>query len=228
MSQSPKKRPPVRRVVTQTEPVEAAKEEEYYLPDEPQSRQQPQSRKELRSSQAPPRTSRGDHPQYEDEYQRGRRDYPRGGANYRPRSVAPRRDPFPIILGALMGALIVGLVAVVFLLVSRSNGGITTPNTSTSSSNSNSSANTVPTLASAGNQPTQQSSSSGSTPPRMPLADFKALYDDPAKRPLVIDVRAQDAYETGHIKGSFSAPESDIDALAVKIPKDKLVVAYCQ
>jgi rhodanese-related sulfurtransferase len=64
----------------------------------------------------------------------------------------------------------------------------------------------------------------------MPLADFKALYDDPAKRPLIIDVRASQAFSEGHILGAVSMPESDIDVLVSsgKIPKDQLVVAYCQ
>ena len=62
----------------------------------------------------------------------------------------------------------------------------------------------------------------------MPLADFKALYDDPAKRPLIIDVRAKEAFDAGHIKGAESWPESDIDATNVKLPKDRLILAYCQ
>ncbi len=217
MSQVPKRRPPIRKVVSQVEPVEEPvdelaeepEEEEEYFPAEETNR---------------PR-GRRNYSQYEDDYPRGRRDYPRDGGDYRSRSVAPRRDPFPIIIGAMVGALMVGLVVIVYLLASRSGGGTTT---TTTSSNPSSLANTVPTLNSTDNQPASQASPSGSPPPRMPLADFKALYDDPAKRPLVIDVRAKDAYETGHIKGAFSAPESDIDALVVKIPKDKLVIAYCQ
>jgi WD40 repeat protein/thiol-disulfide isomerase/thioredoxin len=67
-------------------------------------------------------------------------------------------------------------------------------------------------------------------PPRIPLVEFKALYDDPAQRAnmLIIDVRAKESYDAGHIKGSESWPESDIDATVVKLPKDKLIVAYCQ
>jgi len=64
--------------------------------------------------------------------------------------------------------------------------------------------------------------------PRMPLADFKALYDDPAKRPLIIDVRAKEAFDAGHIKGAESFPESDVDTRVGELPKDKLIVAYCQ
>ncbi|MFL5734203.1 MAG: redoxin domain-containing protein [Chloroflexia bacterium] len=64
--------------------------------------------------------------------------------------------------------------------------------------------------------------------PRMPLDDFKKLYDDPAKRPLIIDVRAKEAYDAGHIEGAISFPESDVDTRIGELPKDKLVVAYCQ
>ena len=64
--------------------------------------------------------------------------------------------------------------------------------------------------------------------PRMALADFKALYDDPAKRPLIIDVRAKENYDQGHITGAINIPESDLDARVKEVPKDKLVIAYCQ
>jgi rhodanese-related sulfurtransferase len=62
----------------------------------------------------------------------------------------------------------------------------------------------------------------------MTLEDFKKLYDDPAKRPIIIDVRAKETYDAGHIKGAISFPESDIDTRVGELPKDKLVVAYCQ
>jgi len=62
----------------------------------------------------------------------------------------------------------------------------------------------------------------------MTLEEFMTLYNDPAKRPLIIDVRAKDIYDQGHIKGAESWPEADIDARVVKLPKDKLIVAYCQ
>jgi rhodanese-related sulfurtransferase len=65
-------------------------------------------------------------------------------------------------------------------------------------------------------------------PPRMPLETFKALYDDPAKRPLIIDVRSAETYDSGHIAGAISFPEADVDARIAELPKDKLIVAYCQ
>ncbi len=68
----------------------------------------------------------------------------------------------------------------------------------------------------------------GDSPPRMSLEAFKALYDDPAKRPLIIDVRAAETYSSGHIAGAISFPEADVDARIAELPKDKLIVAYCQ
>jgi hypothetical protein len=66
------------------------------------------------------------------------------------------------------------------------------------------------------------------TPPRMPLTEFKALYDDPDQRPLIIDVRTAETYSNGHIAGAISFPESDVDARIAELPKDKLIIAYCQ
>jgi thiol-disulfide isomerase/thioredoxin len=65
-------------------------------------------------------------------------------------------------------------------------------------------------------------------PPRMPLEEFKALYDDPATRPLILDVRAKEAYDEGHIAGAVSFPEADVDTRVSELPKDRLIIAYCQ
>lgn len=64
--------------------------------------------------------------------------------------------------------------------------------------------------------------------PRMDIKDFKALYDDPAKRPLIVDVRAKAAYDQGHIRGAINIPEADLATRVNEFPKDKLVIAYCQ
>lgn len=44
---------------------------------------------------------------------------------------------------------------------------------------------------------------------------------------LIIDTRAKEAFDQGHIKGAESWPEAEIAARVVKLPKDKLIVAYC-
>ncbi len=87
-------------------------------------------------------------------------------------------------------------------------------------------------------QPGQPTTAAGAQPgnpeptvedaPRMPLAEFKKLYDDPAKRPIIVDVRPKTAYDQGHIKGAISLPHTDLDARISELPKDKLIVAYCQ
>jgi hypothetical protein len=65
-------------------------------------------------------------------------------------------------------------------------------------------------------------------PPRIPLQAFKVLYDDPAKRPLILDARSLEAYKEGHIKGAISFPLFDAEQRVNELPKDRLIVAYCQ
>jgi hypothetical protein len=64
--------------------------------------------------------------------------------------------------------------------------------------------------------------------PRMSVEDFKKLYDDAANRPVILDVRSKQAYDEGHIEGAISFPEAEVDARIAELPKDKLIVAYCQ
>ena len=150
-----------------------------------------------------------------------------------PRNVnAPRRsDPFPIIIGGIIGALVIGLLVVVYLISSNNGSSGGTSGGTTSGNLPTNDFLTVPVA-------TQPSESGGTTegtpttaseqPPRITLEDFSALYNDPAKRPLIIDVRAKDIYDAGHIKGAESFPESDVDTRVGELPKDKLIVAYCQ
>ena len=49
-----------------------------------------------------------------------------------------------------------------------------------------------------------------------------------AKSVMVIDVRSRAIYEQNHIAGSISAPFEEIEQQAKILPKDQLVVAYCQ
>src|SRR5438876_10041418 len=160
---------------------------------------------------------------------------------------APRRsDPFPIVLGAIIGALVIGLLVVVYLISSNNGaaggtggtGGSTGSTGGTGSTANGSAGGGQPTTA-AGvvtiAPPAQDNVTPGGTPgpteepaPRMTLEDFKKLYDDPAKRPIIIDVRAKETFDAGHIKGAISFPEADIDTRVGELPKDKLVVAYCQ
>ena len=122
-------------------------------------------------------------------------------------------------MGGIIGALVVGLMLVIFLLLNNNNNGgpvaAGNPNTNTNTNTGNNvtAGTAVPTEAPA---------------PRMSIEDFKRLYDNPATRPLIIDVRAKQSYDEGHIEGAISFPEADVDARVAELPKDKLIVAYCQ
>ncbi len=125
-------------------------------------------------------------------------------------------------MGGIIGALVVGLVLVIFLLVNNNqNPGV---NTTANNNNSGSSPNSLPTTdpASLIAEPTVEPA------PRMTLAEFKALYDDSARRPVVVDVRAAEAFQQGHIEGAINVPEADVATRLADLPKDKLIVAYCQ
>ncbi len=137
------------------------------------------------------------------------------------RGRAPRRDTFPIAVSVVVVVLLLGLM-VVFLGLNGNNSG--TPSTNAQAGTNPTAAAPAGVVTVVANAPT----ASASDPPRMPLADFKALYDDPAKRPLILDVRAVDAFDQGHIPGAISFPEADVDARINELPKNRLIVAYCQ
>ena len=152
----------------------------------------------------------------------------RSGAQ-RPRSVEyARRDPFPYVMGGVIGALVVGLMLMVFLISSNGN--------STNSSGVNPPAGGVAgvtTLPNAANDKpvaTVANPAGGSAvePTRMSMDDFMKLYNDPAKRPLIVDVRAKAAFGEGHIAGAVNIPDAETVSRLSEFPKDKLVVAYCQ
>jgi rhodanese-related sulfurtransferase len=44
---------------------------------------------------------------------------------------------------------------------------------------------------------------------------------------IVIDVRTEDVYNVGHIKGARSVPLAEFDKHLSEIPKDKLIITYC-
>ena len=153
------------------------------------------------------------------------------GGPQRPRTTrsAPppppqRQDPFPYIMGGIIGALVVGLILVVFLLVNNNQSPTVTNTGSNPNSAPNSAPNSLPTTdpASVAAEPTAELA------PRMTMDEFKALYDDPARRPVVVDVRAAEAFQQGHIQGAINIPEAEVGIRLAEFPKDKLIVAYCQ
>ncbi len=174
MSQPPKRRPPQRPEQRRSNPPGRSYDYDYEEEEYPQQRRRPAP------GQAP---------------QRGARYY-----QQRPQYAPPKRDMFPILMGGLIGAMVVGIGLIVILLLNNNN-----------------------TITPVTNGPV-----ASATPPRLSMDDFKKLYDNPSTRPMVIDVRAAEAYNEGHIAGALSMPEANIDSLIGQIPKNSLVVAYCQ
>jgi 3-mercaptopyruvate sulfurtransferase SseA len=61
---------------------------------------------------------------------------------------------------------------------------------------------------------------------RIAWADFKPLYD--AAKVVVVDVRGEQAYATGHIPGARLVPLEKIESQASELKKlDKPIVLYC-
>jgi hypothetical protein len=152
---------------------------------------------------------------------------PTGGSGARRpanRYVEHRRDPFPYVMGGVIGALVVGLMMVMFLIGSSTSGG------NPSNSGGIAGATTLPPA----NNPQAQTTTISAAGPtqveavRMPIEEFMTLYSDPAKRPIIVDVRTKQAYDEGHIAGAISIPDPETEQRLAELPKDKLIVAYCQ
>lgn len=66
------------------------------------------------------------------------------------------------------------------------------------------------------------------TAPRIPMAEFKSLYT--ANKVLVVDVRDEVSFATGHIPGAMSIPLGqllDPRSLAALKASKKAIVLYC-
>jgi 3-mercaptopyruvate sulfurtransferase SseA len=44
---------------------------------------------------------------------------------------------------------------------------------------------------------------------------------------VILDTRAREAFEQGHIPGAWCVPLAEISALASNLPKDREMVTYC-
>ena len=60
---------------------------------------------------------------------------------------------------------------------------------------------------------------------RISVTELKQALD--AQQAIVIDVRGDAAYKSGHIKGARMIPAAEIDKHVDELPKDKLIVTYC-
>lgn len=172
----------------------------------------------------------------------------RGYDTQRPRAYRPRppaRDLFPYIASGLLTAAILGLVLVIFV--------VSHPGPPVPSSTALQPAPTLdytlydlPTVAlpvaeitgAPGEVPTNDIAAppavpTGSPPPegdppRMTLGELDILFNDPSARPIIIDTRPASAFEEGHIPGAILFPATDVVTNVASLPKDKLIVAYCQ
>jgi 3-mercaptopyruvate sulfurtransferase SseA len=44
---------------------------------------------------------------------------------------------------------------------------------------------------------------------------------------IIVDVRNDGAYKSGHIKGAVSIPSNEVKARIDKLPRNKLIITYC-
>lgn len=129
MSQTPRTRPTIRRVPTGGDPATSMTGPPAERGDYTEERAEPRPRS----------ADYGDYGDYADE------------RAYRPQRMQPRRDSFPIVLAGMLGALVVGVMIVAYLIASNSNKSNTSPGTGPVSQG-------VPTLA-----PAAASSPAGSS-----------------------------------------------------------------
>lgn len=74
-------------------------------------------------------------------------------------------------------------------------------------------------------QPLPRTSPAGDGAARITVADLREALDKGTA--YVVDVRTDDQYKSGHIKGAVHIPETDIAARASELPRDKTIVTYC-
>jgi rhodanese-related sulfurtransferase len=44
---------------------------------------------------------------------------------------------------------------------------------------------------------------------------------------LILDVRDRESFAKGHIKGSLSVPQTELETFMARLPKDRELVTYC-
>ena len=72
---------------------------------------------------------------------------------------------------------------------------------------------------------TQPSPQQGDGVRRVTTTELKEALDKGTA--VVIDVRIDEQYKAGHIKGALHIPEAEIAARASELPRDKMIVTYC-
>jgi hypothetical protein len=46
-------------------------------------------------------------------------------------------------------------------------------------------------------------------------------------RAIIVDVRSEDSYKAGHIRGSRWISLNDIESRTAELPRDKMIITYC-
>lgn len=73
--------------------------------------------------------------------------------------------------------------------------------------------------------PNAQASRGGTNFPRISMADAVKLYQE--GKAVFIDVRSNEQFSYGHIKGAVSIPGSQIVKRFAEVPPQKVVITYC-
>ncbi len=73
--------------------------------------------------------------------------------------------------------------------------------------------------------PLPRTSPAGDGAARITVADLREALDKGTA--YVVDVRTDDQYKSGHIKGAVHIPEMNIAARAGELPRNKTIVTYC-
>ena len=60
---------------------------------------------------------------------------------------------------------------------------------------------------------------------RITIVDARAAVEK--GRAIVVDVRNQESYNAGHVKGARSIPLNDIASRVLELPRDKMIITYC-
>jgi 3-mercaptopyruvate sulfurtransferase SseA len=82
-------------------------------------------------------------------------------------------------------------------------------------------------------QNSSPASKTATPPPPPPTDNAKRITADElhklwsSNQVLIIDTRAESAYQTEHIKGSISMPTGTVLQRIDELPRDKMIVAYC-
>ena len=81
--------------------------------------------------------------------------------------------------------------------------------------------------------PSSPATKTATPPPPPPSDNAKRITADElhkvwsSNQVLIIDTRAESAYQTEHIKGSISMPTGTVLQRIDELPRDKMIVAYC-